>query len=748
LRKAITRLENQRANFSHETKQITADAPDSRILENSVAARDKLTRDIETIENETAAAEKLVHSRELDLKMKRDAATQARLDLNDVKTERETLARLLVPSHGEDYPAIVDSLIVTPGYETALGAALGDDLEAPTALDAPVHWKHIETQGSDGALPDGIDVLGSFVESPLELKRRLNQIGVVEKTEGSRLQQYLQPGQRLVSRQGDLWRWDGYVAACEGTTAAAQRLEQRNRMNALTHEEVSLQESLEACLVAEQNCLLELTSAREDEKRLRAVWREMQTQLSRLRDDLNRNERASHETQTKLAALNAAMERCQQDLSDAQEQAQTIVRTLDEANGQSSIDLGSALSQAQENAKSLRSNAGQKQAALAAITREQQIRLERIGAQRLELEGWRQRAQDAAGQCETLKTRLLESQQELNTLADLPARMEAGRQQLIENLEQADKLRQQAADALAEAETTLKDTTAALRQASAAVSDAKEARARTQAKQEAAQERLEEDGKRIRETMNVEPEDCLALAELPPDAQPPSLSEVETRLSRLKGDRERLGGVNLQADDELHELTSQRDNLEGERNDVEQAILKLRAGIASLNREGRRRLNEAFQTVDAHFQKLFAVLFNGGQARLEMIQSEDDPLEGGLEIIARPPGKKPATLSLLSGGEQTLTALSLIFAVFLTNPSPICVLDEVDAPLDDANVDRFCTLMEKMAGETETRFLVITHHPMTMTRMNRLFGVTMAEKGISQLVSVDLETAQSFREAS
>src|SRR5690606_13422220 len=140
------------------------------------------------------------------------------------------------------------------------------------------------------------------------------------------------------------------------------------------------------------------------------------------------------------------------------------------------------------------------------------------------------------------------------------------------------------------------------------------------------------------------------------------------------------------------------------------------------------------------------MLFGGGEARLEMIESED-PLEGGLEIIAKPPGKMPATLSLLSGGEQTLTALSLIFAVFLTNPSPICVLDEVDAPLDDANVDRFCTLMERMAEETETRFLVITHHPMTMARMNRLFGVTMAEKGVSQLVSVDLANAERFLEA-
>ena len=230
------------------------------------------------------------------------------------------------------------------------------------------------------------------------------------------------------------------------------------------------------------------------------------------------------------------------------------------------------------------------------------------------------------------------------------------------------------------------------------------------------------------------------------EAQLPDLDQADSQLAHLKADRERLGGVNLQADDDLTAIAQQFASLDAEKSDVEGAIAKLRAGISQINAEGQTRLQAAFDTVNGHFQRLFATLFGGGEARLAMVEAED-PLENGLEIIAKPPGKKPATLSLLSGGEQSLTALALIFAVFLTNPSPICVLDEVDAPLDDANVDRFCTLMEKMAAETATRFLVITHHPMTMTRMNRLFGVTMGEKGVSQLVSVDLETAQKFTTA-
>ncbi|HRD76592.1 MAG TPA: chromosome segregation protein SMC, partial [Hyphomicrobiaceae bacterium] len=307
-----------------------------------------------------------------------------------------------------------------------------------------------------------------------------------------------------------------------------------------------------------------------------------------------------------------------------------------------------------------------------------------------------------------------------------------------------EKARSIAADRLAAAELAHRKAAQALREAQSGVTKEREERARIEARLENARTRRVEETGRIREHLGIEPEGCLAIADVESGAAMPSLAEADRTVTRLKGDRERLGGVNLQAEQELDELAEQFTKMETERADLETAINKFRGAIAQLNGEGRRRLQAAFETVNGHFQRLFTTLFGGGEARLEMIESAEDPLEGGLEIIAKPPGKKPATLSLLSGGEQTLTALSLIFAVFLTNPSPICVLDEVDAPLDDSNVDRFCTLMEKMAVDTETRFLVITHHPMTMSRMTRLFGVTMAEKGVSQLVSVDLQMARSI----
>jgi chromosome segregation protein len=230
------------------------------------------------------------------------------------------------------------------------------------------------------------------------------------------------------------------------------------------------------------------------------------------------------------------------------------------------------------------------------------------------------------------------------------------------------------------------------------------------------------------------------LAEINPGDELPPLGDTEGEVDKLLLDRERLGAVNLRAEEELREVETQHTSLTTERDGLVEAIKKLRTGIQSLNREARERLLTSFETVNTHFKRLFTHLFGGGEAALHLIES-DDPLEAGLEIIAKPPGKKPQSLSLLSGGEQALTALALIFAVFLTNPSPICVLDEVDAPLDDHNVERFCNLLSEMTGSTETRFIIITHNPITMARMNRLFGVTMAERGVSQLMSVDLDDA-------
>jgi chromosome segregation protein len=287
----------------------------------------------------------------------------------------------------------------------------------------------------------------------------------------------------------------------------------------------------------------------------------------------------------------------------------------------------------------------------------------------------------------------------------------------------------------------------AARAALDAMGHAREEAVRAEERFESAKRRLSDIVHEIEELFEVSAEAIADLAGLRSGDPLPPVAEIEAELDKLRRDRERLGAVNLRAEEELREVEAQHTSLVTERDDLVEAIKRLRQGIQSLNREARERLTASFEIVNRHFQELFTKLFGGGTAQLQLVDSED-PLEAGLDILAKPPGKRPQSLSLLSGGEQALTALALIFAVFLTNPAPICVLDEVDAPLDDHNVDRFCDLLDEMARLTETRYVIITHNPITMARMNRLFGVTMAERGVSQLVSVDLEEAIELREAS
>ena len=284
-------------------------------------------------------------------------------------------------------------------------------------------------------------------------------------------------------------------------------------------------------------------------------------------------------------------------------------------------------------------------------------------------------------------------------------------------------------------------------EAFAKLSSSREERARAEERLNAAIDRRKDIETRIQDTLNSPAHEIITLTGFKVGEKLPDIETLEHKLERLRIERERLGAVNLRADEEEKELRVRFDAMTEERDDVVEAIKKLRVAIQGLNREGRERLLNAFDRVNTEFQRLYHHLFGGGTAELQLIES-DDPLDAGVEILARPPGKKPQTMTLLSGGEQALTAMALIFAVFLTSPSPICVLDEVDAPLDDHNVERYCNLMDEMAKSTETRFVVITHNPITMARMSRLFGVTMGEQGVSQLVSVDLQTAEQMRDIS
>src|SRR2546423_42878 len=391
--------------------------------------------------------------------------------------------------------------------------------------------------------------------------------------------------------------------------------------------------------------------------------------------------------------------------------------------------------------------AAQVRAEAQALAREAELADRRVQAILGERSEWQNRKQSAASQISTIEARITEVTAERAELENAPAVFAEKRSALISEIQHAEHDRSAAADALAAAETLMAETDRAAKISLEALSSAREACARAEERMEGTKRRLADIEREIHDMLEVEPQAVAGLADIEPGTELPPLAEIEENLEKLRRDRERLGAVNLRAEEELREGETQHNTLATQRDDLVGAIKRPRQGLQSLHREARERLLTSFEIVNGHFKRLFIELFGGGEASLHLIES-DDPLEAGLEIIAKPPGKKPQTLSLLSGGEQALTALALIFAVFLTNPSPICVLDEVDAPLDDHNVERFCNLLHEMTASTDTRFVIITHNPITMARMNRLFGVTMAERGVSQLVSVNLQGAVKIREAS
>ena len=384
------------------------------------------------------------------------------------------------------------------------------------------------------------------------------------------------------------------------------------------------------------------------------------------------------------------------------------------------------------------------QSAFDGLQRQAVQRSQRLKAIADELASWTERRKSAEAQLEQLEERHQQLTEKQARLSAQPDAIETQRRKLDSKIEAAEEKRREAADRLVESETKLAETDKALRDSEARLASIREERVRAQSGVEQSKQALNATIERMTDRLNCGPDALRDIAQLREDAALPELDNAENRVERLLRERENMGPVNLRAEAESQELNEQIEGLNLERDDLLKAIDKLRRGINDLNREGRHRLLDSFKEVDKHFQELFVRLFGGGRAHLTLTES-DDPLEAGIEIMASPPGKRLQVLSLLSGGEQALTALALLFGVFLTNPAPICVLDEVDAPLDDANVDRFCTMVEEIAKSASTRFVIITHHRMTMARVNRLYGVTMGEQGVSQLVSVDLGQAMELR---
>ncbi|SFR11380.1 chromosome segregation protein SMC [Poseidonocella sedimentorum] len=671
----------------------------------------------------------------------RASRSEADGELNALRAEVGALGKLLARDTAEG-GQIMDRLQVEQGFEKALGAALADDLRAPEIAPGRASgWAVLPAYDAAQPLPAGVTALSRHVSVPDVLERRLSQIGLVSAEEGARLQPELRPGQRLVSPEGDLWRWDGYRAAAEDApSAAALRLEQLNRLEALKQESERANARAEASRAAHETLTRELAERTAEDRAAREARKSADRAATEASRALSRAEADRNLAQGKLESLALAVTRHEDEATEARKQVLEAERGVAELG-----DLDTARAEAEDikvTVEAARMTMMAKRSAHDELRRAGEARLRRSQEVTKELSGWKHRLETAGKRITELSQRKDSSEAELKTAQDVPADLAAKRAALQGEMEKAEARRRGAADALAEAETALRTAVGDERDAERAASDAREARAAADARHEAARETVAAAAERIEEDAETTPKELLEKIDADPEAMPDSHA-LEADVNRLKRQRDALGAVNLRAEEDAIEVQQEHDELVSEKTDLEAAIRALRAGIAGLNKEGRERLLTAFEQVNSNFSMLFTHLFGGGEARLELIES-DDPLEAGLEIMCQPPGKKLSTLSLLSGGEQTLTAMALIFAVFLANPAPICVLDEVDAPLDDANVTRFCDLLDEMCRRTDTRFLIITHHAVTMSRMDRLFGVTMQEQGVSQLVSVDLKKAEQM----
>ncbi|UVO52781.1 chromosome segregation protein SMC [Sphingomonas sp. SUN039] len=701
------------------TPLATVEAAHSEAVAIRATAEDGLNASIAALEAAEAARESAAGAL---------AATQiAKSESAAALAALESEARALAPAR--EAKGTLGLVSAARGYEAALAAALADDLAADvgSSSTAPRRWAGADITEGDPALTAG-PPLSDYVKSPPELARRLSQIAVVDMDEDSQLA----VGQRLVTRDGKLRRWDGFVS--EGTGAAeAERLVRRNRLTEIEAE-------LPAARDAAGQAALDVEAARSG---IDAATRAM----SEARQGRDAADAALRTALRGIDTAAAAVERAR--AAHAQLAERLTVIAAEQSNARADLDAaeahraalpaddqGAQLSALDAAARTARDAVVAARAQLAALDSAVDADRARQAAATAEAESWKARSGKAAKRIEDMARRAAALDAEAEALESAPDAAARAVRRATGAAEDASAAADATLRAEREAEAILRDREAEAARVGEALAAAREDRAGAAARAENQELRRVEMGRVSGERF-----------ECPPPVLPEKLgfevdsvgeASVESKgLENLTMERERLGPVNLVAEQELAELDASRENNAAEMAELTEATHRLRGSIGSLNREGRLKLRAAFEAVDGHFRELFRTLFNGGEAHLEMIDS-DDPLDAGLEIMAQPPGKKLTSLTLLSGGEQALTAVALIFALFLTNPAPLCVLDEVDAPLDDANVERFCDLLDRMTRTTDTRYLIVTHNAVTMARMHRLYGVTMVEQGISRLVSVDL----------
>ena len=627
--------------------------------------------------------------------------------------------------------------------EEAIGSVLGETLLAPILSDDQstenaTYWRDDFKTISTASLPESVIPIVTKITKSSILDTALKGVGIVDNKEiAFKLQKELTFGQALTTPSGGLWRWDGFVQPQGVQNSYSERLQQIARLRLLQNKLPSLKENQSLSEKRLEECFNNIKKYKDDLANL-------QVKLSSLISESNELELQNTKVESKLLSSEALIK----ELKNTERMSLEELSEL-EKEFNNSLNLPSLLAEELK----VRNNADQSRNELTdAMAAEQQIKSEesfqsrnliQLGHQK---ENWKVREEEAKTRLISLEERLKASQDEKNRLSTLPESFEKKEAELNTKIEEAISNRNIAADQLVKNETSLNDADKLVREAEKAVSTLREEMIKIEALLNLSKAKIQNIEDRVFEKLKIKSTELNKFINTKEEDQPiKSIEILEKTLQRLLNERETLGAVNLRAEDEMNEMLNKIEVMSKERVDLEEAIAKLRSGIFELNKEGRQRLKESFEEVNENFKQLFQKLFGGGNAELRLVGNED-PLQAGLEVLASPPGKKMQLLSLLSGGEQALTAISLIFSVFLCNPAPICILDEVDAPLDDTNVGRFCDLLNQIVDETNTYFMVITHHRLTMAKMDRLFGVTMEQKGISKLVSVDLEQASRIRD--
>ena len=694
------------------------------------------TQSLSTVQSQAETAEKTGQEARANREQAYEAYQDCQNQLARLTAEADALSYLLAEQETEAGIPISDSLHVSDHMETALAACLADDLGLPLGAGERGYWRSDVAAIADLTPPEIGTALSSFISGPDVILNAIAGVSVIDDSATSTADQFtLKAGQALVSKDGSLWRWDGLVR--QSNSSDAERIRQKQRLDTLQNEREQLDEQLS---ISER----QYTMAQAAQSEAQQTIKNLQTALTEAQSQANQSQRDADKAQLALesATLRSA------DLTNARNNALSDISDMDalgqsEGQGEALEQAAEHLATAAQSARSVLTDALQAEASLKQSLETAQRRLKSIGDQQT---AWRTRQDNTATRLIEMQTRQTQAQADLVRLEARPEELVSVKADLFAQVETAEAARNVAADALATGETALTQAEIQQRNHEQALGGAREQQIRGEALLERCSADIEMLVERIAEKLEITPDGLAEAAEQAPDAELDPIDRLEERVSRLMRERESLGPVNLRADVEMEEIDTRIQSMETEKQDLLEAIAKLRSAISALNREGRARLLASFADVNRYFSELFTSLFGGGHAELRLTDS-DDPLQAGLEILASPPGKRMQSLSLLSGGEQALTALAIIFAVFLTNPAPICVLDEVDAPLDDSNVARFCDLLRNIVGRTRTRFLVVTHHRMTMARMDRLFGVTMEQRGISRLVSVDLQTAESFRES-